>query len=203
MKIVCISDTHQAHDKLTIPEGDVLVHCGDATFTGEFRRVLDFANWMKELPHKHKVFVPGNHDFLFQTEPQIAREIMKERGITLLIDEEAMIDGLRFYGSPWTLKFMNWAFMRSEESIADIYRGMPSRIDVLVTHGPPMGIRDRMLGSESLLKAVHWVRPKLHAFGHIHACYGREHHGYTEFVNCAVMNEAYEVMNEPISVEIS
>lgn len=35
MRIVQISDTHSRHDPLTgIPEGDVLVHCGDFSDNG-------------------------------------------------------------------------------------------------------------------------------------------------------------------------
>ena len=32
--------------------------------------------------------------------------------IQLLIGEEITIDGIRFFGSPYTPKFMNWYFMR-------------------------------------------------------------------------------------------
>ena len=29
LRFVCISDTHEAHEQLHIPPGDVLIHCGD------------------------------------------------------------------------------------------------------------------------------------------------------------------------------
>lgn len=36
MRVVCVSDTHGLHDEaLAIPAGDVLVHAGDFTDTGE------------------------------------------------------------------------------------------------------------------------------------------------------------------------
>lgn len=39
MRVVCISDTHGLHDELQaarrIPDGDVLVHAGDFTDTGD------------------------------------------------------------------------------------------------------------------------------------------------------------------------
>jgi len=34
MRYVVISDTHNLHQKLTIPSGDVLIHCGDFTNKG-------------------------------------------------------------------------------------------------------------------------------------------------------------------------
>lgn len=42
MKLVVISDTHGQHDKLTIPECDVLIHCGDFTPDGKYNHVRDF-----------------------------------------------------------------------------------------------------------------------------------------------------------------
>lgn len=37
MRVVCISDTHSQHNSMTnaIPDGDVLVHAGDFTNTGD------------------------------------------------------------------------------------------------------------------------------------------------------------------------
>lgn len=34
LKIVCISDTHNKHRNLKVPDGDVLVHAGDITSKG-------------------------------------------------------------------------------------------------------------------------------------------------------------------------
>lgn len=63
MTIVQISDTHNCHRQLAnLPTADVLVHCGDFTDMGTEQEVLDFLNWLIELPYKHKVFVTGNHD---------------------------------------------------------------------------------------------------------------------------------------------
>lgn len=32
MRLVCISDTHNSHRSLHLPEGDVLIHAGDAIY---------------------------------------------------------------------------------------------------------------------------------------------------------------------------
>jgi hypothetical protein len=31
MKIVCLSDTHNCNEQITVPDGDILIHAGDAT----------------------------------------------------------------------------------------------------------------------------------------------------------------------------
>ena len=68
-RIVCISDTHCA--EIDVPDGDILLHAGDLTYMGkpdELRVVMD---WLSSLPHKHKIFIAGNHDFSFQLIPNI------------------------------------------------------------------------------------------------------------------------------------
>lgn len=70
MKIVCISDTHNLHRAMLIPDGDVLIHAGDITVAGDAREVADFNTWLGTLPHKHKVVVAGNHDFCFEKSPK-------------------------------------------------------------------------------------------------------------------------------------
>jgi hypothetical protein len=52
-------------------------------------------------------------------------------------------------------------------------------IDVVMTHGPPMGILDAVrsgdhVGCEHLLRAMRRCKPKLHCFGHIHEGWGAQ-----------------------------
>lgn len=62
MKIVAISDTHQLHDKVVIPDGDVLVHAGDFTNQGTDGALIKFLTWFSSQPHPYKVFIAGNHE---------------------------------------------------------------------------------------------------------------------------------------------
>ena len=63
MRILHISDTHGIHHRIKdMPEADVIVHSGDISNNGTEDEVLDFLNWMIELPYLHKIFVTGNHD---------------------------------------------------------------------------------------------------------------------------------------------
>jgi hypothetical protein len=52
-------------------------------------------------------------------------------------------------------------------------------IDVMMTHGPPMGILDATyrgepVGCQHLLRAARRCKPKLHCFGHIHEAWGAQ-----------------------------
>lgn len=49
------------HEKLKMPDGDVLIHCGDFTNHGSLSEVREFAAWLTTLPYKHIIIVPGNH----------------------------------------------------------------------------------------------------------------------------------------------
>jgi hypothetical protein len=62
---------------------------------------------------------------------------------THTLDSSVVIEGIRFYGSPWTPYFYGWGFnaYRGGE-IAAIWRRIPTDTDVLITHGPPIGIGD-------------------------------------------------------------
>jgi hypothetical protein len=49
--IVCISDTHELHRELDVPNGDILIHAGDFTmFSESVAAILDFNEWLGELP---------------------------------------------------------------------------------------------------------------------------------------------------------
>ncbi|EED14291.1 phosphoric ester hydrolase, putative [Talaromyces stipitatus ATCC 10500] len=64
IRVVCISDTHtlEWHD---IPDGDLLIHAGDLSNDGSVREIQATVNWLKTLPHRHKIVIAGNHDSYF------------------------------------------------------------------------------------------------------------------------------------------
>jgi len=61
MKIVAISDTHGMHDKLKMPDGDVVVHAGDCSERGDLKSIVDFVQWYSKLPYKYKIMVHVIH----------------------------------------------------------------------------------------------------------------------------------------------
>lgn len=207
MKLVCISDTHEQHKDLEIPDGDVLIHAGDATWIGDEEPTSDFFNWFMEQPHKNKIFIAGNHDFRF-SEKFKTMEFSHDHGIHYLENEEINIGGKRFWGSPITPTFGDWAFMEDRgHRIRKYWNMIPKNIDALITHGPPMGILDETprhqhVGCEDLMFAVEKVKPLVHIFGHIHHGYGRLQHMGITFVNASICDEDYAPVNTPIVVEI-
>jgi Icc-related predicted phosphoesterase len=206
-KIVMISDTHARHKQVSVPDGDVLIFAGDLMTCGrKFTQITDFAQWFSAQPHKTKIVIAGNHDRLFQVNPLLcSREFSED--VIYLQDTEVIVDGLKYYGSPWQPAFFDWAF--NAQRGADIKRYwdmIPEDTDVLITHGPPYGILDQMyegydafkhLGCEELLFAVARVKPRLHVFGHIHSGYGDDTNGQTIFVNASICDEEYRPVNEP------
>lgn len=210
MRIVCISDTHSLHNKIPeIPEGDVLVHAGDCCGAGTLKNIEDFNEWLGQLPHKHKILIAGNHDAAFQETPGMARELVTNA--IYLEDSGVEINGIRFWGSPWTPTFMDWSFMLDRgQPLYDKWKLIPEDTDVLITHGPPHGIADEVstgfrclnVGCLHLRDRVKALSLKVHIFGHIHEGYGRCVQGGIEFVNASTCTERYQPINPPIVVDL-
>lgn len=218
MRLVCLSDTHGLHGRLSVPDGDVLVHAGDASMQGSEDELRRFTDWLRGLPHPRKVVAAGNHDWLCQREPERAAELFL--GLDYLLDAGLEIGGLRFWGSPWQPWFLNWAFnLPRGEALREKWDLVPPGTDVLVTHGPPRGLLDEVetlasrvlnaltapdghVGCEDLRAAVERLAPRVHVFGHIHEGYGQRRLGGTLFVNASSCDRRYRPVNAPIVVDL-
>lgn len=205
MRIVCISDTHSKHGTVVVPDGDLLIHAGDMSRRGQEVDIRAFDAWLGSLPHRHKVVIAGNHDFNFERSPASRAWITNA---TYLQDSSVRIEGLWIYGSPWQPRFYDWAFnLDRGPAIRERWDRIPVGTDVLITHGPPMGILDRTargerVGCEELREAVRRIKPRLHIFGHIHEDQGiREEEG-TTFVNASTCNLDYQPLQAPIVIDL-
>jgi predicted phosphodiesterase len=229
MRIVAISDTHSMHERIRhLPDGDVLVHAGDALGRGTLEEFLLFRKWLSKLPHLWKVYVPGNHDLWVESNQGIARGMMTDVGVKLLIDRGVTILGKEFYGSPWVPNLEMWAFYASAPMLRRRFAEIPTGTQVLVTHCPPNWVLDVMpgalayddpgdeedtwheegvglhVGSRALLKRVAELPAlQLHVFGHIHESYGQEksRSGLLS-VNAAICDRAYRPSNKPIVIDL-
>lgn len=213
MKIVCISDTHNCNEQIVVPDGDILIHSGDATTVGNIPQISAFNHWFKNLPHKFKIFVAGNHDWMFETNNSFARQML-DKSIIYLQDSTVEIEGLKIYGSPWQPRFFDWAFnLNRGAEMAEKWKLIPVDTDILITHGPPNGILDEVprkywvenTGCEELIKKVEELAKnnlKLHIFGHIHCGYGTAEKFGVRFVNASTCDESYNPTQPPIVVEI-
>ncbi len=187
MRIVSISDTHGQHRKLSLPDGDLFIHAGDAS-NGRPRELEDFIEWMVNLPFEHKIFVPGNMDYAMERDPD--RYLAQMSGIDCLIDQSVNLQGLLFHGSPVVPNFVGVFNRERGEEIMQHWDLIPTEVDILVTHGPPAGILDRTssgleVGCKNLLAAFARIRPKVHVFGHVHEGYGELDRGETHFINAS------------------
>lgn len=212
MKITVISDTHNKHDEITpyLNGGDILIHSGDISGRGRKVEVENFCKWFNSIDnYSTKIFIAGNHDWLFQTDPSIAREIVDSYNIVYLQDSSIVVNGIKIYGSPWQPEFCGWAFNLSRgEMLARKWANIPDDIDILITHCPSFGYRDYIkIGSENLgcvdlLNRVLEIKPKYHIFGHIHGGYGGDFYDGINFINASSLNERYVFTNLPIDIEL-
>ncbi|GAB1609370.1 metallophosphoesterase domain-containing protein 1-like [Argonauta hians] len=230
LRFVCISDTHSNIESRPdfVPEGDVLIHAGDFTKCGRLEEVRQFNDFLGTLPHQHKVVIAGNHEISFDAKllkepnylfkPEIERDFKNfqmEAAKTLLTNctylEDACIDinGYKIYGSPWQPVFHNWGFnVPRGKEILEKWNLIPDDVDILVTHGPPLGYGDTCIsgvraGCVDLLNTIQKrVMPKFHIFGHIHEAYGIETDNTTTFINASNCTFHYCLSNPAIVFDL-
>jgi predicted phosphodiesterase len=196
MRVVAVSDTHLYHRRLEVPEGDVFVHAGDLCGWGTLAELGTVLDWLDRLPHRAKVVIAGNHDWAFAREHErvTARAALEEAGVVYLEDAAATVAGLRLYGTPWQPEFGTWAFnLPRGAALAEKWSAIPSGLDLLITHGPPAGMGDRVYGERregcaDLRARVAVIRPRVHLFGHIHEDGGAWEEDGTLFANVTTDN---------------
>lgn len=212
MRITCISDTHGKHNDLkSIPDGDVLICAGDITSCGQLSQLEDFSEWISDLPHRHKIAICGNHDWCFQKLNKRERALsIINRTAIYLEDSYTIIDGIKFYGSPWQPEFRSWAFnLPRGKPLAQKWEMIDDDCDVLITHGPPYGYGDRLpdgmlVGCEDLGARIRSLKSlKLSVFGHIHDAYGEYvSDDGVRYINASNATEEYDIQNCPITIDI-
>ena len=217
MKITFISDTHTKHEEISkdLPGGDLIIHAGDLMNSGyEPIDITRFVNWYSSLltmDYKHRVFIAGNHDRMFEDNPELTKELINaySGGLIYLKDQTHVIDGVKIYGSPWQPEFYDWAFNlpRNGWELEQRWKDIPDNTDMLITHGPPYGYLDVpggkkfQVGCELLRERVDAIPPKIHVFGHIHGSAGYYFNGHTHFINASVLDERYTYTNLPLTFE--
>lgn len=198
MRIVMMSDTHNWEIKREdIPDGDILIHAGDATGEGSYDEVNRFYKWFGAIKgFKHKIYVPGNHDWLFDTQWGYANSFAPF-DVTILNDSGIEIDGVKFWGSPVTPYFFGWAFNRRDEEIQRHWDYIPDDTNVLITHGPILGVGDMTIRGEHVgcprlgREVLRLQDLQLHVFGHIHYAHGMYTRNGVTHVNAAICDERY------------
>lgn len=222
MKITFISDTHTRQGQIPysdLPGGDLLIHAGDIMNSGYNKNdIFDFLHWYDSIPgYDKKVFIAGNHDRMFENDPEEVKEILKQYpNIIYLQDESYEIydletdKSIKLYGSPWQPEFYSWAFnlQRNSLQLSGKWEAIPDDTDILITHGPAWGSVDTVagrpwdnLGCELLAERIQRFRPKIHVCGHIHSGYGVETIDGIHYINASVLDERYEYTQKPWNIE--
>jgi Icc-related predicted phosphoesterase len=223
MKITTISDVHGMQDRLfPLGSGDLLICAGDITPNGTQNDIEEFLRWYADQDFDKKVLIAGNHDWGFERSGDTYYiDRCKDYGIDYLNDSMATYKGLKIWGSPVQPEFFNWAFNRARTKTEADYKfikeikphwdKIPNNVDILVTHGPPMGVLDLVelkkspnfgenVGCELLMEKVTEIKPKMHIFGHIHNQRGVKVLNLdgvpVTFVNAACLNDRYRPYQE-------
>lgn len=234
LRFVCISDTHNVKGITPdiVPDGDVLLHAGDFSNVGHPQDIEQFNEFLGQLPHRHKIVIAGNHELTFDPaflkgddlnrfglHADVIHDYMAFKNIsqmsdvltncTYLKDSETTIHGIRIYGSPWQPKFGGWGFnLIRGKACLEKWNLIPAGIDVLITHGPPLGHGDLCYnnvraGCVELLHTIqHRVKPKYHIFGHIHEGYGITTDGVTIYINASTCTLRYRPDNPAIIFDL-
>lgn len=207
VRIVMMSDTHDRYQQLfNIPEGDIFLHAGDATFQGEPDELLRYSDWLDRLEFKHKIIIPGNHDRMFEDDWE--RAVAHVPAADVILNQELYeAEGLKIWGEPRQPWFHDWAFnIPRAEMKKRVWDKVPTDIDILVTHGPPWGVGDLCRGGHVGCAAQReWIldhQPKLVVCGHIHEGYGLYMLGDTLVVNASTCNSRYKAVNPPVVLDL-
>ena len=213
MRIVAFSDGHQFWDKIQLPDGDVLVFAGDACGSGKIAQYAAFVEFIKKQAPRYKavIVVAGNHDRCVQDLGKAYVRAWLSRdapNVHYLQDEELVVDGVKFYGSPWTPEFGGWSFaLRGPTHAKNVWANIPQDTQVLITHGPAHGILDRTIygdlaGCQELFLRICDVLPKVHIFGHIHETYGFQEVAGVKHYNVSVCTVRYSPDNPATIIDL-
>lgn len=211
-KIYAISDQH-GHLSTKLPaDADLILHAGDicpdygpgSQWGASKQREWFFNKWCDWCAGAPIIATYGNHDFMYEKHPYIK------------LDEVHEFNNLKIWFSPWSNTFGGWAWMADASHLAEVYSDIPDETDVIVSHQPPFGYGDQIpeylrvgrkdleadghVGSKELLAAIDRVRPKAVVCGHIHSGFGAYHYGDTAIYNVALVNEQYQLINQPTEI---
>lgn len=220
IQILATSDTHDqpfAGELMSIAYSagvtpDLIVHCGDATNCGTVGEVERFGMQLEELYRAFAcpiLFVPGNHDLLFERQPGLGEQILQDRVPGIQVSSKLGVityAGIQILCNPYCPPVGNWAFCMTNKNLHAALSNafIVPRVDLVVSHAPPLGILDSVgysteyLGYGALREKVVSRTPLL-LCGHIHEHGGkRQVFRETTVINCAGAGMLCEINTKEI-----
>jgi len=205
LRLVIISDTHNDHRGIQhIPEGDVLIHCGDWTNFGKLQHTVDFNEWLGLLTHRVKIVVNGNHESNAFWKSR-TKQLLSNAVFLCQESYSISITGfpeLELYGTQFS-----WPIHGQSNPL---YNAISQEASVLITHGPAAGLVDKGSGCEQLRKKCEVLNQNgklcLVLSGHIHGGHGRvKGEGLLEgitFVNASICGASRKAVHLPTVVDL-
>lgn len=229
MRIVATSDTHYPPEikrlngmlatvwepTIEIPDGDVFIHAGDLMRNGYPDEWPPLLEWLARLPHKHKFYVPGNHDFHLQVYPGPALQQLRQIGVTVIglpdnphFASAKLPNGMSMLGLPFVTNMKRWAFNINKADLVEYMKRiwLAQEHDVIVSHVPVHGLLDLAYNGENAGSMLYrnyleTRNPKVWICGHIHEGYGSVVHNQTRVYNVAMCNRDYKHSNPPVVID--
>lgn len=214
-KILATSDTHFQFDSSKWPTCDVFIHAGDLMMSGEEKEWTGVSDCLKQVRAPVKYLIPGNHDRRIERFESLSQKELEDRGVNLVLPSSPVVylpSGHSMFCLPYVTNLPQWSYSKTEKKIMDYLYGWwswPDGPDIVVSHGPPYGILDKVPqeGSVGSKAAKSWwslrrKKPKIWIFGHIHEGYGSEVVGDTAFYNVSHCDARYKKVNPPVEIEI-
>ena len=228
MKLIAISDLH---GNLPVIEenADILIIAGDISplyIQGRKPDMIswlknEFIDWINSLNVETVYLIAGNHDWVFENCSEmlpLELRILSNNKLVYLCNEETKYydsEGKewKIFGTPYCHQFGNWAFMRDDDTLEEIYKAIPKDIDILISHDAPYGVADILLqpeyytgkhiGNKPLSKEILKKAPKIVCHGHLHSTSREfEEWGYSKVINCSILDEHYNPIYAPITFEV-
>jgi len=180
-------------------------------YSGYVGEWYDRLQSFKDLDHKLKILVGGNHDrHLEMYSGPACAELRDTAGVYVLgaPRKQAKLtlpNGMTVLGLPFVSGLPLWSFDRGEEWLWDYLDGQ-GRVDIVVSHSPPAGIMDSdgkgHYGIKAYRKYLSKFQPKIWICGHVHEAYGRKEVEGCMFYSAAMCNEDYKQVNEPFVIDV-
>lgn len=175
-----------------------------------------FKEWAENLPCDKVLFIAGNHELGVEYHQKRYEKLFPENGkVTYLCNSSYDYKGIKIFGTPYCKQFGHWAFMRDNDTLNNLFKEIPSDLDILMSHDAPYGCSDICLqatpwntgdhiGNIALRDAILEKKPKVVFHGHLHSSnHNCEFLENSKVVNCSIKDERYNISYFPIYYDLS